>query len=143
MRLMLGMTFGLLALTGLAACGQSEEGLRTAFRTQGTANCRAGADPASRARLSEIGMSVDELCTCAIDRYLRTATFEQLKQDRSNPSPPALERATMQCVTEHAARSGAAAASNLSAPGAETPPAAPAEPGTAADDEGAEGNAAE
>jgi hypothetical protein len=129
MRLMLGMTFGLVALTGLAACGQSEEGLRNAFRTQGTANCKAGADPATRARLTEIGLSVDELCTCAIDRYLRTATFEQLKQDRSNPSPPALERATAQCVADHATRSATPGAPvNAATPGAETPPAAQAEP---------------
>ena len=130
MRLMLGTTIGLLALTGLAACGQSEEGLRTAFRTQGTANCKAGADAASRARLTEVGMSVDELCTCAIDGYLRTATFEQLKQDRSNPSPPALERATIQCITNHAARSATPGApANAATPAAETPPPAPAEPG--------------
>lgn len=128
MRLMLGMTFGLVALTGLSACGQSEESLRSAFRTQGTANCKAGADPASRAQLSQIGMSVDELCTCAIDSYLRTATFEQLKQDRNNPAPPALVRTTAQCVTDFAARSSGAAAANAAAPAAETP-AAPAEAG--------------
>jgi hypothetical protein len=140
MRLMLGTTIGLLALTGLAACGQSEEGLRTAFRTQGTANCKAGADPASRARLTEIGMSVDELCTCAIDSYLRTATFEQLKQDRNNPAPPALVRATAQCVTDHAARSGAAPDTGANA--ATAAPAAPAEAGATEEHEGAEGNGA-
>ena len=137
MRLMLGMTFGLVALAGLAACGQSEEGLRTAFRTQGTANCRSGADAASRARLSEIGMSVDELCTCSIDRYLRTATFEQLKQDRNNPAPQALTNASAQCVAEHVAQSAATPAAPAAANEA-TP--APAE---AAGQEAAEENATE
>ena len=123
MRLISIMTVSLIAIAGLAACGQSEESLRTAFRTQGTANCKAGADPATRAQLTEMGMSVDELCTCAIDRYLRTASFEQLKQDRNNPAPPALVRTTAQCVTDHAARSSATpgAPANAAGPAAETP----------------------
>ncbi len=131
MRLILGMTVGALALSSLAACGGGEESFRATFRTQALANCRAGADPSSLRQLSQIGMSADQLCTCAIDRYMRGASIEQLRQDRNSEMPPALRTATMQCVTEQMRRAGAtpgAAATNQAAPGPEAAPAAPAAP---------------
>ena len=111
MRIMLSMTVGALALAGLAGCGQSEEAYRANLRTQALANCRTGANanPAAASQLAQIGLSVEQLCTCAIDRYMRGASYDQLKREQSNPSPAGLESASAQCVTEHMSRAGAAA----------------------------------
>lgn len=107
MRSLLGIAVGAVALSGLAACGGGEDGFRSSLRTQALANCRAGSNAAAVQQLSAIGMTVDQLCTCAIDRYMRGASLEQLKQDRNNELPPALRNATMQCMAEQVQRSGA------------------------------------
>ncbi len=132
MRLMLSMAVAAVALTGLAACGQSEEAYRANLRTQGIANCQRGSNPAVASQLQQMGLTVEQLCTCAIDRYMRGASYEQLKADQNNPSPPALEAATAQCVAERVGQTpaGAAPASNQPLPSPEAP-AAPAEPAPA------------
>ena len=124
MRLISTMAFAALTVTGLAACGQSEESYRANLRTQGIANCRSGAsaNSAEAAQLSQIGLSVEQFCTCAIDRYMRTASYDQLKREQSNPSPPGLTAAGAQCVAEHVQQSGAARGA---APDTNTAPAAP------------------
>lgn len=141
MRLILGMTFGLGALTGLAACGQSEEALRNTTREALLLGCRNG--PASdRATLTQAGISVDRYCTCAVDRFLRTQSREQIKELARNPNNvPGLEAAAGQCISEM--MPGAAAANE--AAGNETTPAAPAPeaPAPAAEEgEATEGNEA-
>ena len=88
MRLMLGMTASVLVLTGLAACGQNEASVRSNFRTQALANCQRGADASQRAQLTQAGINIDQLCTCAIDRYMQSASLDQLKADRDWWHPP-------------------------------------------------------
>lgn len=144
MRLMLSMTVGALALAGLSACGQNEQALRASFRTQAMENCRAGATPAARGQLTQLGISADQLCSCAIDRYMRAASIDQLKQDRGTEMPAGLNAATTQCVTELVRRStpGAAPAASEPAPAAEAPPAIEAPPTATEEDGAAEENGA-
>src|SRR5690348_8504951 len=87
---------GTLALGGLTACGGGDEAFRTNFRTQALANCRGSSTPEVTAQLSSMGVTVEQLCTCAIDRYMRGASLDQLKADRNTAVPPALRNATMQ-----------------------------------------------
>ena len=140
MRLIMGMTIGLAALTGLTACGQSEEALRNTTREALLLGCRNGA-AADRATLTQAGISVDRYCTCSVDRYVRGLTSEQLKDISRNPSnAPGLEAAAAQCVGElmPAAASGAPTTGNEAAPATDAPAPAPA----AEDGEAAEGNEA-
>jgi hypothetical protein len=136
MRLMLGVTFGLAALTGLTACGQSEESLRNTTRELMLVGCR-NAPAADRAALAQTGVNVDQYCTCAVDRTVRSLTSEQLKQISRNPNAvPGMDAAAAQCMSElmpGAGTAGNEAAGNNSAPAA---PEAPA----AEDGEAAEGN---
>jgi len=125
MRSLLMIAVGAVALTGLSACGGGEEAFRTSLRTQALANCRSGSNAAAVQQLQQIGMTVDQLCTCAIDRYMRGATYDQLKADRNNELPAALRNATMQCMSEQVSRAGASLPG--ATPGA-TPGAAPAAP---------------
>jgi hypothetical protein len=135
MRLILTMATAALAITGLSACGQSEEGFRANLRTQGIANCKTGANAngAAAAQLSQAGMSVDEFCTCAIDRYMRATPYEQLKQEMNNPSPPGLTSAGMQCVAERAQRSAANAMAGATSEMNAAEPAAPGEAANASE----------
>jgi len=144
MRILLSMTVGALALAGLAGCGQSEEAYRANLRTQALANCRTGANanPAAAGQLAQVGLSVDQLCTCAIDRYMRGASYDQLKRGQSNPAPPGLETASQQCVLEHVQRAGgtpSAAPEANAAPAAPEPPAAGAAEENGAEEENASG----
>lgn len=142
MRLMLSMTVGVLAFAGLSACGQNEQALRASFRTQAMANCQSGGTPAARSQLTLMGITPEQLCSCAIDRYMRTASIDQLKQDRNTAMPPGLNTATMQCASELMRRPapGAAPAATEAAPAieaappAEAPPAEPEENGVAEED---------
>lgn len=134
MRIMLSMTVGVLALAGLAGCGQSEEAYRANLRTQALANCRTGANanPAAASQLAQVGLSVEQLCTCAIDRYMRGASYDQLKREQSNPSPRGLETASQQCVLEHVQRAGGVPGG---APETNAAPAAPEAPAPTAPEE--------
>lgn len=135
MRLMLSMTVSALALAGLAACGQNEASVRNTFRTAAIAGCQQG-DANARAQMAQVGLSLDQLCSCAVDRYMQSATLEQLKQNPNTPEATSrLQTATMQCASEMMRQSGAAPGgvpvSNTAPTVPETPPAAPAEPGGA------------
>ena len=110
MRFTIAMAVGLLALPGLAACS-GEEAFRNTMRASALANCQRGASPEALATAREMGTSAEELCTCGIDRYMRTVSYEQLKQDRNNPEPPMMRNAMMQCMAEHMQRAGRTAAS--------------------------------
>jgi hypothetical protein len=146
MRLIWTMTAAALAVTGLTGC-QSEESYRANLRTQALANCRTGAngEAGATAQLQQVGMTVDQFCTCAIDRYMRAASYDQLKREQSNPSPPGLTSAGMQCVAEHVQQSGAGAAAPEAGATPAAPDAAPAAPAEAdnAGSAGNEGTAAE
>ena len=124
MRLILSLGVGALALAGLSACNRaSDDSVRNTFRTAALAGCQQ-ADPAARAQMQQLGMSLDELCTCALDRYLATAPVDQLRQNP--PSPEAMQsvqRASMQCAQEMMSRAGTTPGA---APGAAPAPAAPA-----------------
>jgi hypothetical protein len=125
MRLILSMTVGVLALSALSACGQNEESIRASYRTQAMANCRAGATPAAVGQLRQMGVNAEQLCSCAIDRYMRATPLDQLKRESSNEMPPGLTTATTQCVTELMRQAAPAVAPtpNEAAPAAEAPPA--------------------
>jgi hypothetical protein len=141
MRLVMGMTIGLAALSGLSACGPTEAQLRNTTREALLLGCRNGA-AADRATLTRAGISVDRYCTCSVDRYVQGLTSEQLKEISRNPgNVPGLEAAAAQCVGElmPAGASGAPTTGNEGAPVAtEAPAPAPA----AQDGEAAEGNEA-
>ena len=145
MRMILTMATTALAITSLAACGQSDQQFRNTARAQLLAGCN-GADASARAQMTQAGVDVSRYCTCAIDRYMQGASSEQLKQLSRNPgsaaSDPGMERAAEQCVRE---QMPANVVTNLTMEPARdnviTPePAAPAE-GAAA--EGGENGAAE
>ena len=116
MRNLLGLATGAALLGGLSACGGGEEAFRNNMRSQGIANCQRGAAPEALAQVRELGTTVDALCTCAIDRYMRATSIEQLRQDRNNALPPALRNAMMQCMAEQVQRAGGGAAATVPAP---------------------------
>jgi hypothetical protein len=104
MRLISAVTLGAFAF-GLSGC-QSEESYRASFRSQALSNCRSGATPATTSQLSQIGMTPESACTCAVDRYMRGASYDQLKRDANNQS--ALDTSMIQCVSEQTQRQSAA-----------------------------------
>lgn len=132
MRMILTIATTALAITGLAACGQSDQQFRNTARTQLLAGCNGG-DAAARAQMTAAGVDVSRYCTCAIDKYMQGASSEQLKQLARNPasasSDAGMQRAAEQCVRE---QMPAAAAANQSE-------AAPPEPAAAAEGAAAEG----
>lgn len=145
MRLIMSLGVGALALTSLAACNrQSDDSVRANFRSMALAGCRQGGDPATRAQMSQVGINIDELCTCAIDRYMSSAPIDQL---RGNPTPQALQSvqaASMQCAQEMVSRAGAApGATPGTPPGANAAPAAPEAPALPAEPGAGEENSAE
>ncbi len=142
MRLFLSIPLAVTAIVGLGACGQNEQALRNSFRTAALTGCQNG-DPASRAQLQQAGIDPNRYCTCAIDRYMQSATLEQIKADSRDPNnSAALRGAAMQCASELLQQSGGAAAgANMSAPAA---PAAPPEaPAAGEDSQAAAGNEAQ
>ena len=128
MRLIWTMTAATLAVTGLAACGQSEQSLRTTSREGLLLGCRNG-DASSRAILNQAGVSVDRFCTCAVDRYMQTASIDELKQMSRNTGamPPGLSRAAEQCMGEMVSQSRPAAGAPPAGNESAAEPAAPAE----------------
>jgi hypothetical protein len=144
MRLMLGMTMGLLTLTGLAACGQNEQALRTTTREGLLLGCKNG-DAATRTAMAQSGINVDRFCTCAVDRYMQTASIEELRRlNRTagpNATPPAaFTAAAGQCMTEMVSQSTPAAGATPPAAneGAAAPSEAPAEGAAPAEENTAE-----
>jgi hypothetical protein len=138
MRLMLSMTAGALALAALSGCGQSEEAFRAELRTRGIANCQSDPTPP---QLTQAGIDGNQLCTCAIDRYMRATPIDQLRREQSVGVPPGLQTAAQQCMTDMLRRGTARAApeANEAAP-AEAPPAAAEEDGAAKENGAAQDN---
>jgi hypothetical protein len=134
MRLIWTMTAAALAVTGLAACGQSEQSLRNTSREALLLGCRHG-DASSQATLNEAGISIDRFCTCAVDRYMRSASVDELKQLSRNSSamPAGLTTAAGQCMGEMVSAATPAAGAPPAGNGAA---AAPAATGDAAHAEG-------
>ena len=85
--------------------------------------------------MAQAGVDVNRYCTCAIDRFMRSASTDQLKQLSRNPGSAAsdqnMQRAAEQCVREQVPNLGA------------TPPAPQTEAAPAPANEGAEEHAAE
>lgn len=131
MRTILSVGLGLVALAGLAACGKSDEAVRTEARTRLAANCPRSATPDVTAMLAHDGVTIHQVCSCTIDRYMNSTTVAQIKEDSASPTPARISAASAQCVTElvAAAQSHGAAPANEAAPAAtEAGPAdAPAE----------------
>jgi hypothetical protein len=122
MRLIWTAAATVLAITSLAACGQSDQQFRNTARTQLLAGCNSG-DAAARAQMTAAGVDVTRYCTCAIDKYMQGASSEQLKQLSRNPgrasSDAGMQRAAEQCVREQLPNAGATPA----APQTEAAPA--------------------
>jgi len=122
MRLISTIAVATLAVTGLAACGQSDQQFRSTARTQLLAGC-SGGDANMRAQMSQAGVDVNRYCTCAVDKYMQSASSEQLKQLSRNPgtasTDQAMQRAAEQCVREQLPNLGATPA----APTTEATPA--------------------
>ncbi len=98
MRLLASIPLSLLSIAALAAC-QSEESYRAEFRGEALRNCQNG-DPAAKAQLSAMGVDMASLCGCVIDGYMRSASYDQLKQDQNNPSPPGMRAQFPRCARE-------------------------------------------
>jgi hypothetical protein len=126
MRIISSIGLGFVMLAGLAACGKSDDAIRTQARTQLAANCPRAATPDVTARLAQEGVTIDQVCTCAVDRYLQGATVAQIREDSASPAPPRISAVTAQCVTELVT----AAHANSVQPANEAAPA-PAEPAAA------------
>src|SRR4051812_29626600 len=120
MRLILTIATAALAVTGLAACGQSEQSLRTTSRDGLLLGCRNG-DASDRAVLNQAGISVDRFCPCAVARYMQSPWVEELKQLPRNagPIPNGLSGGGEQCMAERVTQptpaAGAAPAGNEAA----------------------------
>jgi hypothetical protein len=138
MRMISSIGLGLVALAGLAACGKSDDAVRTEARTRLAANCPRSATPDVTAMLAQAGVTIDQVCSCTVDRYMRSVTVAQIREDSASPAPARISAASAQCMTEltAATQSNAAAPANAAA----GEPAAPAEAGAAEEHEGAEGN---
>jgi hypothetical protein len=131
MRIISSIGLGLVVLTGLAACGKSDEAVRNEARTQLTASCPRSATPEITAMLQQSGLTIEQVCTCTIDRYMRTATVAQIKEDSGNPAPARISAASSQCLTELVAAQSHGAPATEAAPAADAAgqAAAPAEAG--------------
>ncbi len=126
MRLIRTMALGAVALSGLAACGQSDEAFRASYRTKAVEACNQGA----RSAPNSAGADMNRFCSCIVDRYMQATSTQQLRAERNQTTPPsAAQEAMMQCVREQ----GGAMSGAMPAPAPESSPAppAPAEPGAA------------
>lgn len=80
---------------------QSEAAFRAHYRATALAACRDGASSTDITPLTAVGIGVDQLCICVIDRYLAQASLAELRRDIGRRDMPAAAReATAQCVTE-------------------------------------------
>jgi hypothetical protein len=137
MRMMLMTAAGAILLAGLAGCNrgnqanQSSQVDRGAMRQLLLVGCRNG-DANARAQMNQAGISVEQFCTCAVDRYLQSASDEQLQRVYTNPSDArGMEAASQQCVAQMMSQAAAPAGNEAGAPGAETPGAEAEEENTA------------
>lgn len=96
MRVMTFVSLGLVGLTGLAACSESDEAFRARYRTEAIARCVQGARTSNPA-----GLDPNRFCTCMVDGYMRGTPSERLRAERSqNEPPPAAQSAIAQCARE-------------------------------------------
>lgn len=136
MRLILAMPLMAAAVTGLAACGQSDEAYKASYRNELTAQCTQQAGAAAPP-----GANVAGLCSCMIDRYVANTPVDRLKAERSQSEMPAAAReAMMHCAQQEMQRQLGNATSALPTAPAAPAPAAPAP--AAEEGEAAEGNEA-
>jgi hypothetical protein len=84
----------LLSLAALAACGNSDEAARKAFREGSLSSCVE----ASRGRPAPPGFDWERLCTCATDRVMEGKSGRELAQ--MQPGTPEQRRIVEQCVAE-------------------------------------------
>jgi len=137
MRTIFSIGLGLVAVTGLAACGKTDEAVRTEARTRLATNCPRAATPEITAMLTQAGVTMDQVCSCTVDRYMRSVTVAQITEDSASPAPARISAASAQCASELVA----AAQSHGPAPATETAPAAN-ETGAAQEPADTEGDAA-
>ena len=96
MRLMTGFALGLVGISGLAACGETDVAFRARYRTQAIQACEEGGRSSNPA-----GIDASRFCPCMVDRYMQATPSEQLKTERSQSTPPPAARAAIeQCARE-------------------------------------------
>jgi hypothetical protein len=142
MRLILSLSAGALALAGLSACSQSDQAVRASAREGLLLGCRSG-DASAQATLNQVGVSVDRFCNCAVDRYMQSASIDELRQlsrNRGGAMPQGLTTAAGQCMTEMMSQAAPAAAPPAASNAAESaaPGEAPAEGAAPAEENTAE-----
>ena len=113
MRMMAVVSLGLVGLTGLAACSESDEAFRARYRTEAINACVQGARTSNPGNLDP-----NRFCTCMVDGYMRGTPSERLRAERGeNTPPPAAQAAIQQCAREM--MGGAPATGNGQAPAAD------------------------
>ena len=96
MRIMLAVSLGIVGLSGLAACGESDAAFRARYRTTAVQACVEGGRTSNPANLD-----ANRFCSCMVDAYMQAATTEQLKADRNTTEPPPAARAAIeQCARQ-------------------------------------------
>ena len=96
MRMMAIVSLGLVGLSGLAACSESDEAFRARYRTEAIAACVQGARTSNPGNLDP-----NRFCSCMVDGYMRGTTSDRLRAERSqNEPPPAAQSAIAQCARE-------------------------------------------
>lgn len=109
MRVTIFLSLGLVGLSALAACSESDEAFRARYRTEAIASCVQGARTSNPGNLDP-----NRFCPCMVDGYMRGTTTDRLKAERNdNSPPPAAQTAMAQCAREI-----------MGAQGGATPPAA-------------------
>lgn len=96
MRVMVGLTLGILGISGLAACSESDEAFRARYRTQAIEACVQGGRSSNPA-----GIDASRFCPCMVDGYMRATPSDRLKAERNETAPPAAARAAIeQCARQ-------------------------------------------
>ncbi|MGE0179302.1 MAG: hypothetical protein AB7O91_05730 [Sphingomonas sp.] len=108
MRIMVGLSLGIVGLSGLAACGENDEAFRARYRTEAVATCVQGARTSNPA-----GLDPNRFCGCMVDGYMEGTSSEQLKAERGQATPPPnAQRAIEQCARQLMGGGQQGAASN-------------------------------
>jgi hypothetical protein len=96
MRVMIGLSLGMVGLSGLAACSESDEAFRARYRTEAIASCVQGARTSNPGNLDP-----NRFCPCMVDGYMRGTPSERLRAERNdNTPPPAAQTAMAQCARD-------------------------------------------
>ena len=87
------MALGTLVLTGLAACGESDDAFKASYRTRLTQACTQASGPGAA--------EGQRICTCMIDRYVANTPVSQLRAEKDQTAmPAAAQQALQQCTQE-------------------------------------------